>query len=694
MTITANRENALVRIDGKDVGFTPTVLSLTVGPHAVEVTSKEMRPFEQRVDVAEGAETRLVAELRYAPPKVRAASKSLTDADEAAASITVITREEILAMGYQTLPDALQGVHGIYISNDRIYSYLGIRGFSPPGDLNTRVLILYDGHAMNDVWAGQGYSARDLDVDLSEIERIEIVRGPGSALYGTGAFFAVINLVPRDSVGDDKNVDGVLGAGGQTGGKARVTGSAGRDGTSVLASAAGFLSKGADTTDLGERGVVNGSDGERSVGASIRARANGFTVQAKINQRRKQLPVAPLGTAVGQPGTSYTDVRGFAELRYDHEWEGVSISARGYFDLSFFEGTYTYDPEVEGDPFSHQHDYGGAYWGGGEVRTRIKLFEGNQLSIGLEGQYQSVRQAPQVELGEPQVTTVRPRVLLSAYLFDEWKIVPQLSITAGVRVDKYLDLNALPITPRLGIVARPYQHGLTKVVVGQAFRAPNIYELYFSDNNLSQKAALSLTPETITTFEAEHSHDFTEELRLTVGGYANLIDQLVVIEQENLETPDCGVVPNTEQCVVYRNSKQRMWAAGAEASLKWQPGRYLFVDVSYSFVKLLNAPDTVVAGSPAHIATAKAVIPLADNYVRFSALLNYTSARGTGFGAAAGEAFLVNAGLSGELNHFRYFAGVQNLFDVQYLLPIATDAGFARIPQYGRTFWLEVGLSY
>src|SRR5262249_40679486 len=146
-------------------------------------------------------------ELRYGAPKVHAASKTLTEADDAAASITVITREEIVSMGWLTLAEAVQSVRGIGLSNDRIYTYLGIRGFSPPGDLNTRVLILYDGHPMNDTWAGQGYTGRDLDVDLNEIERIEIVRGPGSALYGTGAFFAVINLVPRDVVAPDKNVE-------------------------------------------------------------------------------------------------------------------------------------------------------------------------------------------------------------------------------------------------------------------------------------------------------------------------------------------------------------------------------------------------------------------------------------------------------------------------------------------------------
>ena len=112
---------------------------------------------------------------------MRAASKGLTSVDEAPASTTVLTQEELRAFGWRTLAEALAGVRGFFLADDRTYTYVGVRGFSPPGDLNTRILILWDGHSMNDVWAGQGYAAHDLSVDLEEVERIEVVRGPGSA---------------------------------------------------------------------------------------------------------------------------------------------------------------------------------------------------------------------------------------------------------------------------------------------------------------------------------------------------------------------------------------------------------------------------------------------------------------------------------------------------------------------------------
>ena len=181
LIVTANRENASVRVDGQPAGFTPTVVTLTEGGHVLEVESPDVRPLRQAVKVVAEQETRVHAELRYAPPPVRAASKGLTSVDEAPASTTVLTQEELRAFGWRTLAEALSGVRGFFLADDRTYTYVGVRGFSPPGDLNTRILILWDGHAMNDVWAGQGYAAHDLSVDLEEVERIEVVRGPGSA---------------------------------------------------------------------------------------------------------------------------------------------------------------------------------------------------------------------------------------------------------------------------------------------------------------------------------------------------------------------------------------------------------------------------------------------------------------------------------------------------------------------------------
>lgn len=688
--VTANRDSAVVRVDGKDSGFTPVVLNLSEGKHTLEVTSSDVSPLQQTIEVVADQELRVAADLRYAPPKVTAASKQLLSVDQAPASITVITREEIQAFGYQTLPEALRAVRGLFFTDDRIYTYFGIRGFSPPGDLNARILILWDGHPINDVWAGQGFSARDFDVDLTEVERIEVVRGPASLLFGTGAFFGVINVVPRQRI-TNRNVEGVVGAGGMGGVKARVTGSLGDDDLQAIVSAAGFTSSGAELTDLGQAGTIRGLDNERSIGANTRASWKGLSLTAKWNQRKKQIPTAPLGAQLGVPGTEYTDARGYTELRYEKEFASrFTLTARAAYDASRYRGWYA---SLDGNGERVRNtDTGGGDWFSGEVRGGLFLFEGNRLTLGVEGQLQLAYQQP---VGVPMQDN-KTRTVFSATLLDEWQLWNnRLFLQAGVRVDKYNDVGEFALSPRGAVVARLYESGLTKLVVGRAFRAPTIYELYFNDPAGSQLAPPpgSLTPEYITTFELEHSHNFTPELRASLSGYYNLIDRLVTLSEEAAEVPRC--VDGTAQCFVYVNNTKGLTAIGAEAQLRWQPGRFTLVEGTYSFV-VLGGPGLADAPAyPTHLASARAMIPLKEGLVRLSGQATYQSGRrDRDSGTAYGESLLLNFGLSGDYGPVRYFAGVQNLLDQRYLLPVVSEVGAGVIPQYGRTFWIELGAGF
>ena len=99
--------------------------------------------------------------------------------------------------GYRTVAEALRGVAGLYVVDDRMTERLGIRGLQILGDFNTRILVLVDGATVNEPWnqfVGIGF---DLPVAIDDVERIEVVRGPVSSVYGTNAFFGIINIVTR-----------------------------------------------------------------------------------------------------------------------------------------------------------------------------------------------------------------------------------------------------------------------------------------------------------------------------------------------------------------------------------------------------------------------------------------------------------------------------------------------------------------
>src|SRR5215467_3726088 len=94
----------------------------------------------------QGGEKLLLQEI----PSVYGASKYEQKVTEAPSSVTIITSDEIKKYGYRTLADLLQGVNGFFVTNDRNYNYIGARGFNRPGDYNSRMLLLVDGHRLND----------------------------------------------------------------------------------------------------------------------------------------------------------------------------------------------------------------------------------------------------------------------------------------------------------------------------------------------------------------------------------------------------------------------------------------------------------------------------------------------------------------------------------------------------------------
>jgi len=131
--------------------------------------------------------------------QVYSASMYMQSDREAPSSVTVITAEQIRQFGYRTLADALRSVRGFEVTYDRNYAYVGVRGFSSPGGYNDQVLLLINGQRLNDNVYNSAQVGTEFPLDIDLIERIEIVRGPSSSLYGASAFLAVINVITKKS---------------------------------------------------------------------------------------------------------------------------------------------------------------------------------------------------------------------------------------------------------------------------------------------------------------------------------------------------------------------------------------------------------------------------------------------------------------------------------------------------------------
>jgi len=131
--------------------------------------------------------------------EVWAATKSPTSVAEVPAVVTVVTRDDMARWGYRTLADVLAQTLGFYVVNDFILPNVSVRGigsglFAESGNIK----VMIDGHSVAFRPTGGNWLGPEL-VPLAAIERIEIIRGPASALYGADAFLGVVNVITREA---------------------------------------------------------------------------------------------------------------------------------------------------------------------------------------------------------------------------------------------------------------------------------------------------------------------------------------------------------------------------------------------------------------------------------------------------------------------------------------------------------------
>src|SRR5262249_18244184 len=151
-------------------------------------------------------------------------------------------------------------------------------------------------------------------------------------------------------------------------------------------------------------------------------------------------------------------------------------------------------------------------------------------------------------------------------------------------------------------VLRPYPGGRTKLVLGQAYRAPSDYEQYYYDNNVTQMPAAPLSPETIDTIEAEHQHDLGRGTYVLASVFGSQIDKLIGL----------GTDPRTN-LLVYANSPDTVRSLGAELEARktWDSGAWLSGAVS---VTDLSGGDALTrANSPPVVAFVKGLVPLSKD---------------------------------------------------------------------------------
>lgn len=126
-----------------------------------------------------------------------AASKRAQPLFDTPAAVSVLLGEDIRRSGYSSVAEALRTIPGVHVANSNTYSWsVGIRGFN--GVTSTKLLVLVDGRNVYSAFYG-GVDWAEAEMPLEDLDRVEVVRGPGSSLWGANAMNGIINVVSKDA---------------------------------------------------------------------------------------------------------------------------------------------------------------------------------------------------------------------------------------------------------------------------------------------------------------------------------------------------------------------------------------------------------------------------------------------------------------------------------------------------------------
>ena len=479
--------------------------------------------------------------MRLDSGQVFGASERLQPVTEAPSSVSFVTAEDIKRHGYRTLAEILRGVRGLYVTDDRNFSLIGARGFGKPGDYNSRILLLINGHRVNDNVFGQAEIGAEFGLDPAVFERVEIIRGPASSQYGDSAFFAVINVITKTGAslnGGAATVEvGTLGSRTTraTAGGASRTASIWRwrppTTTPTATSGCTFRSSTRQSTN---NGIAEDLDAERVKQFYSRLSFNQVTVTAAYGTRMRRGADRIVRVDLQLSGDARADDRSpyVARCRVHPNDQGCEGGVPGVVRPVHLRRLLPVGRRRRVRPVLLAHnEVDGSRWTASGRVTRA--LPGRQvLTAGAEF-IDNLRQ----DQGTVYLDAVdrrracsccstrrarRDRPRSTCRMKYGWP--GAVILNAGLRYDRYEQFSR--VTPRAALIVMPSANQSFKYLFGNAFRAPNAYErttVYFGES------VERLEPETIDTHEVVWERYFNDTLRTSVSAYWYKADRLLTL---------------------------------------------------------------------------------------------------------------------------------------------------------------------
>ncbi len=659
----------------------------------------------------------ILEEIRWlqAESIITIATRHETPISKAPGIATVITAKQIKQMGFRTLVDILKIVPGFDVSMDNIGTrQIAVRGFS--FGTSERVRILIDGHAVNDpYWGGAMNNFHDLVVE--NIKRIEVIRGPGSALYGKNAFVGIVNVVTKDT----EDIDGfqwtLSGGSFDTQNYNLLLGKEYGD-LKISGFFDWFDTEGPSRTV--ERDALFPATFSKSPGRSqnerektdlnIKLSYKNLEFKGKYMKKRREGYIG-IEDALNDE-TMLKDTYAFVELTYNNFTLGerLSMIPKIYFDYYYLDDFHEALPDGYTDPFRRVYPDG--FQGrigtkqttiGFENQFNYDVFDGNRLTFGFQYEWihqNDVRSSKYTFDPSNSFAPISPprsfsdtfpftrdratRQIWSVYLQNEWSITDDLDLTVGVRHDQFTRFGGTT-NPRVGLVWRFIENAHLKFLFGTAFRAPNFREMFLTNQPIIN-GNTSLDPEKINTYEFEIGYNFTKHISGSLDFFFNRVRDIIKL------TPQAG------GALQYQN-KGGARIKGVEAEIRADFGEDSYAYANYTYQ---DAEETTNRNRLPDVPIHKANFGINQKLGKYvNAHLNtfVTGRRPRESGDTRSDLpshALVNLTLIGKnmLDHFEIRGSVFDLFDHKYDDPSAKGGVPTDYPQAGRSFMIEMRIEF
>jgi iron complex outermembrane receptor protein len=626
-------------------------------------------------------------------PVVEAASLHTQTLAEAPANVTIISEEQIRRYGYRTLGEALSSVRGFYLTDDRSYQYIGVLGFSLPGDYNTRFLVMLNGHSLTEnIYGSNNYFGQDFGLDMDLVKRIEIIRGPSSALYGSNGMFATVNIITKSPVeGELVHASTEVDSFGEK--KALVSASLNLGhGANLLVEGSVFNNGGQslyfpelDSPQTGN-GWARGVDGERGYHAFTNLVWRNWSFIGLFSSREKNYPTPSYGTIFGDRGNRILDTRDFLEASWSRDI-GASgkLRWRLYYDQHEYRGRYDMALDAGiGIGIEDNRDRSLGNWAGSQVTWRFDLPRrwgaltvGSEVNADIRTEQQNfdVQPAPRLYLD-----LNNPDLGYAAFVQHEWEFRRGWTANLGLRFDESRNRSHF-LAPRMALIYQRSPRTVYKLVAGIAFRNPTAYEQFYDDDGISQVPNLRLQPERIQTVEGSMERKLGKKVTAVVNLHEYWLSNLI------------EAVPLSDGLLQYQNVS-RYRALGAEFELNAHTWKGLEISTSVVVVDL----DKARAGadwppnSPPVAGKLRLAVPLDRGRFSIAGSFESMSTRRTFADARVGPVYLTNLTMTSTRLHpdFDVQIGVRNLFDQLAWDPASPDQGVDRLARDGRSVFLKL----